>query len=127
MGKIVMGGFVTVDGVYQAPGGQDEDREDGFEHGGWAAPFLDQRAEEAMVGLTLRADALLLGRKTYDIFAAFWPDADQDDPAAAKLNAMPRYVASRTLRSVEWKARHCSGRTWSVPSSSSGGSTTRWA
>jgi dihydrofolate reductase len=103
MGKVVVGTFVTVDGVMQAPGGPEEDREGGFEHGGWLVPHFDEALGKLMDELTSRADALLLGRKTYEIFAASWPHAPADDPVGAKLNSVPKYVASRTLTSVEWQ------------------------
>jgi dihydrofolate reductase len=102
MGKVVVGTFVTLDGVMQAPGGPDEDREGGFEHGGWGIPHFDESMGRAMDELMQRGDALLLGRKTYEIFVSFWPNQSDEDPMAAKLNSMPKYVASRTLESVEW-------------------------
>jgi dihydrofolate reductase len=102
MGKLVVGTFVTVDGVMQAPGGPDEDREGGFEHGGWLVPHFDDTLGAFMDGLIGRSDALLLGRKTYEIFASYWPNAGPDDPMAQKLNSVPKYVASRTLDSVDW-------------------------
>jgi dihydrofolate reductase len=102
MGTLVVGTFVTVDGVYQAPGGQDEDREGGFEYGGWTAPYWDEEMGRRITELTLRSDALLLGRKTYDIFSGYWPNADPNDPVAAHLNSVRKYVASRTLDKVEW-------------------------
>jgi dihydrofolate reductase len=102
MGKLVVGTFVTVDGVMQAPGAPDEDREGGFEHGGWLVPHFDDKLGQFMDGLVGRADALLLGRKTYELFAAYWPHAGDDDPMARKLNSLPKYVASRTLDSVDW-------------------------
>jgi dihydrofolate reductase len=86
----------------QAPGGPDEDREGGFEHGGWSVNFWDEGMGQAMDEQMKRSDVLLLGRKTYDIFAAHWPRVPDDDPAAAKLNSMPKYVASRTLNEVSW-------------------------
>jgi dihydrofolate reductase len=86
----------------QAPGAPDEDRDGGFEHGGWAVPHFDDQLGQIMVELTDRSDALLLGRKTYEIFAASWPLAGDDDPIAAKLNSVPKYVVSRTLARVEW-------------------------
>jgi dihydrofolate reductase len=97
MGKLVVTEFVTLDGVAQAPGGPDEDRESGFEHGGWQAPLLDDQSGETVFREAQRMDALLLGRRTYDIFASFWPTAPSDDPFAKLLNAVPKYVASRTL------------------------------
>jgi len=102
MRKLVVGTFLTLDGVMQAPGGPDEDHDGGFAHGGWAVPLFDEQMGQYMTDLTNRAGALLLGRKTYEIFAASWPQAGDDDPIAAKLNSVPKYVASRTLKNVEW-------------------------
>jgi dihydrofolate reductase len=102
MGKLIVGTFVTLDGVMQAPGAPDEDREGGFEHGGWTVPLFDEGMGQVMTELTRQADALLLGRKTYEIFAASWPLTGEDDPIGAKLNRMPKYVASRTLNTLEW-------------------------
>ena len=102
MRKLVVGTFLTVDGVMQAPGGPDEDREGGFNHGGWSVNYWDDVMGQIIVESTLQAGALLLGRKTYDIFAAHWPLVSGDDPVAAKLNSMPKYVASRTLDEVTW-------------------------
>jgi dihydrofolate reductase len=102
MGKLVVTESVTVDGVMQAPGGPNEDTDGGFEHGGWVAPHFDEELGGRAVEGALRPDALLLGRRTYEIFAAHWPRVTGDDPIAAKLNAMPKYVASRTLEAVEW-------------------------
>jgi dihydrofolate reductase len=102
MRKLVVGTFLTVDGVMQAPGGPDEDREGGFEHGGWSVNYWDDVMGQIITESTLQGDALLLGRKTYEIFAAHWPKVEGDDPIAAKLNSMPKYVASRTLDEVTW-------------------------
>jgi dihydrofolate reductase len=102
MRKLSVGTFVTVDGVMQAPGAPDEDREGGFEHGGWSVNYWDDAMGQRIEESTLRADALLLGRKTYEIFAAHWPHVTDDDPVAAKLNSVPKYVASRTLGDVTW-------------------------
>ena len=73
MGILSVDLFITLDGVYQAPGGPDEDREGGFEFGGWQGAYFDEETGEAIGAGINRMDALLLGRKTYDIFAAFWP------------------------------------------------------
>jgi dihydrofolate reductase len=103
MRKLMVATFVSLDGVMQAPGGSDEDRNGGFEHGGWAVPHFDQQLIQLMAALTSRAGALLLGRKTYDIFAATWPLAEVDDPIGAKMNSLRKYVASRTLDTVSWQ------------------------
>ncbi|TDD80418.1 dihydrofolate reductase family protein [Actinomadura rubrisoli] len=103
MRKLLVTMFMTLDGVMQAPGGADEDRGDGFEHGGWAVPHFDGHLIQLMAAVTGRADALLLGRKTYEVFAATWPLAEADDPIGAKLNGMRKHVASRTLKTVSWQ------------------------
>src|SRR5439155_59532 len=104
MRKLVVGTFLTVDGVMQAPGGPDEDRDGGFEHGGWSVKYWDEMMGKLIIEQTLQSDALLLGRKTYEIFAAHWPRVtDPKDPVASKLNSMRKYVASRTLTKVEWQ------------------------
>lgn len=102
MGMLAVDLFITLDGVYQAPGGPEEDPEHGFEHGGWQAPYLDDESG-AVIGAGIdRLDALLLGRKTYDIFAGYWPNQG-DDPIAVKFNAVPKFVASRTLTDPTWE------------------------
>jgi dihydrofolate reductase len=106
MRKLVAVTFVTVDGVMQAPGGSDEDREGGFAHGGWVIPHFDEQLGAHMVELIQRAGALLLGRKTYDIFAAAWPNMPTDDPIAAVYNRIPKYVASRSPRTLAWADSH---------------------
>jgi dihydrofolate reductase len=101
--KLIVGAFVSLDGVMQAPGGPDEDREGGFDLGGWLVPYADDDMGKFMVESITSTDTLLLGRKTYEIFAAHWPMVtDENDPIATKLNSMPKYVASRTLHKVEW-------------------------
>ncbi|MBI2913402.1 MAG: dihydrofolate reductase family protein [Chloroflexi bacterium] len=102
MRKLVVGTFLTVDGVMQGPGGPDEDREGSFEHGGWSVNYWDDRMGQLITEWTAHAGALLLGRKTYEIFAAHWPRVSYDDPVAAKLNSVPKYVASRTLDQATW-------------------------
>ncbi|GAB2775390.1 dihydrofolate reductase family protein [Amycolatopsis magusensis] len=103
MGKLVVTAFTSLDGVMQGPGGPDEDRDGGFSHGGWVVPSMDERVIELMTGVSRRAGALLLGRRTYESFASTWPLAEADDPIGSKLNSMPKYVASRTLTSVGWQ------------------------
>src|SRR4029453_10282920 len=102
MRKLVVGTFLTIDGVMQAPGGPDEDRDGGFKYGGWSVNYWDEEMGRRIVETTVRGGALLLGRKTYEIFAAHWPKVGDHDPIAAKLNSMPKYVASRTLNEVTW-------------------------
>jgi dihydrofolate reductase len=101
--RLTLQTFLTLDGVMQAPGGPDEDPDGHFEHGGWSFPYGDQDFGAAMTGWFDQAGAFLLGRKTYQIFAGFWPKVtDPQDPIASRLNALPKYVASRTLDSVGW-------------------------
>ena len=97
MGKLIVTEFVTLDGVAQGPGGPDEDNEGGFTHGGWQAPVADEESGEVIFEQASSMDALLLGRKTYDIFANFWPNASQESPFTSLLNGIPKHVASRTL------------------------------
>jgi dihydrofolate reductase len=100
--RLTLHTFLTLDGVMQAPGGPDEDPDGRFEHGGWSFPYGDQDFGETMAGWFANVDAFLLGRKTYEIFHGHWP-RDPDDPIASKLNTLPKYVASTTLASVEWR------------------------
>jgi len=100
MGRLHIDLFVSLDGVAQAPGGPAEDPSGDFPFGGWQAPLIDD-----VVGREVRAgiaamDALLLGRRTYDIFAAYWPH--QDNEIARQLNAVPKYVASRGTPDLGW-------------------------
>ncbi len=102
MRKLVVNTFTTLDGVMQAPGGPEEDPTGGFEHGGWSVGYWDEAMGQWMGEFMGRPFDLLLGRKTYDIFAAYWPHA-RDQPGAEQLNAATKHVASRTLKSVEWE------------------------
>ena len=107
MRKLVVGTFVTLDGVMQAPGGPDEDREGDFRHGGWLVPYFDEKFGTIMTEWTKRAGAFLLGRKTYEVFASSWPKStDPADEAAAALNTRPKFVASRTLDKLAWNNSH---------------------
>jgi dihydrofolate reductase len=102
MRKLVVNTFATLDGVMQAPGGPEEDPTGGFEHGGWSVGYWDEAMGQWMGEFMGKPFDLLLGRRTYEIFAAHWPHADPDDPIGRKLNAMPKHVASRTLSTVDW-------------------------
>ncbi|MER7111831.1 dihydrofolate reductase family protein [Streptomyces sp. NPDC000229] len=103
MAKLTLTTFMTLDGVMQAPGGTEEDRTDGFEYGGWSVPFADEEFGRFMDEVFGRVDSFLLGRRTYEIFAAYWPQVtDENDPIASRLNALPKYVMSRTLDKAEW-------------------------
>ena len=102
MRPLIVSTFVTLDGVMQAPGGPEEDPAGGFDHGGWSAGYWDEAMGERMNELMGKPFDLLLGRKTYEIFAAHWPHVP-DEPGAAQLNGARKYVASRTLDTVEWE------------------------
>jgi dihydrofolate reductase len=103
MRKLIVLSFITLDNVMQAPGGPEEDPTGGFEHEGWVVGYFDDFLLNVMIKQTSKPFDLLLGRKTYEIFAAHWPyvDADQD-PFAAKLNNAKKYVASKTLTKLDW-------------------------
>jgi dihydrofolate reductase len=103
MGKLTTTTFVSLDGVMQAPGGPTEDPSGGFRHGGWLVPHFDDATGQFMNSVFQRVEAFLLGRRTYEIFAAHWPHfEDPNDPIASALNTLPKHVASRTLREVKW-------------------------
>ncbi|MFJ9584202.1 dihydrofolate reductase family protein [Streptomyces acidicola] len=103
MGKLTLTGFVSLDGVHQAPGRRDEDLRNGFEHGGWTVPYGDEDFGRFINEVFDRADAFLLGRRTYEIFAAYWPRVtDPTHPVASKLNSLPKYVASSSLTLPGW-------------------------
>jgi dihydrofolate reductase len=95
--------FLSLDGVMQAPGAPEEDTEGGFQHGGWQRPYFDDVLSASAAEGMAATDTYLFGRKTYEAMAAYWPTVSDDDPFARSLNGTPKYVASRTLRSVEWQ------------------------
>jgi dihydrofolate reductase len=104
MGLIHIDLFTTLDGVAQAPGGPEEDTEGGFAFGGWQAPLMDEVDGDQVVAGMNGLDALLLGRRTYDIFAAYWPEQDEgvDSGIARLFNRVPKYVASRSVPTLDW-------------------------
>jgi dihydrofolate reductase len=110
MRKIVVGTFLSLDGVMQAPGGPEEDTEGGFRHGGWQMPYVDDDFERLIGAAYAETSALLLGRVTYEIFAAYWPHAPADMPMAAQMNSVPKYVVSTTLDEVTWNNSHLISR-----------------
>jgi dihydrofolate reductase len=98
MRKLVVDQFTTLDGVLQGPTSADEDTDGGFQHGGWHPPHLDELAMKWTLQNVAAAGGYLLGRRTYELFAAHWPNASEDErPLAQPLNTRPKYVASRTL------------------------------
>ena len=101
MRKLVVTTFVTLDGVMQAPGGPGEDDSNGFTHGGWSVNYWDDRMGEIMGAATSKPFAMVLGRRTYDIFAGFWPDAPEEEGAKV-FNEATKYVASRSRPTLEW-------------------------
>lgn len=103
MRKLIVLSFISLDNVIQAPGGPEEDPTGGFEHEGWVVGYSDDFLLNVMIKQTSKTFDLLLGRKTYEIFAAHWPyvNADQD-PFAAKLNNAKKYVASKTMTKLDW-------------------------
>ena len=104
MRKLAVVEFVTLDGVMQSFGGPNEDREGGFEYGGWGAPYMDESiGRNASLAPTT---AYLLGRKTYQAMAAHWPHEPPENQMAAHLNRADKYVVTRTLRTVEWSNTH---------------------
>jgi dihydrofolate reductase len=99
MRKIIVLSFMSLDGVVQAPGGPEEDTSDGFQYGGWVVPYFDEAAGNIMEKQMSGHADLLLGRKTYDIFASYWPDHEDQWPG---VNQVTKYVASNTLKDPKW-------------------------
>src|SRR5918912_3916694 len=99
--RIILSDFISLDGVVQSPGGQGEDPEGGFEHGGWSMRFFDEEAMgPAIAGVMAESEALLFGRRTWEVMASAWPER-AGDPFADRMNEIPKYVASRTLRPAD--------------------------
>lgn len=101
--RLTLTQFVTLDGVYQGPGSPDEDTSDGFTRGGWMVPHMDQTFVAQAAAWLAQADALLLGRRTYEAFAEAWPQiTDTDNPFTERMNGLAKYVASHTLTHATW-------------------------
>lgn len=103
MRPIKIQNYMSLDGVMQAPGGPEEDTSGGFTLGGWSHPYWDDKMSEVMGQGMAEESALLLGRKTYDIFAAHWPNAGDDNPVTQKLNKTTKYVATSTPDTLGWE------------------------
>lgn len=105
MAELTVTAFLTLDGIMQAPGAPKEDTAGAFRHGGWMVPYVDASTHSIMAEIFSRADAFLLGRVTYEIFAAHWPGvSDPQNPIATQLNSLPKHVVSHTPRwvSASW-------------------------
>ena len=102
MRRIVVSEFVSLDGVMQAPGRQEEDTSGSFKHGGWSFKFHDDQVPRYKLDELSASDALLLGRKTYEIFAGYWPKAKDDAGFADKMNNLAKHVVSTTLKKADW-------------------------
>ncbi len=105
MRKVIVNEFMSLDGVVQAPGGTDEDTTGGFKHGGWHLRYFDELAQKRVLEGIVGAGGFLLGRRTYEVFAGYWPNAPEEEQVIAEpLNTKPKYVASTTLRDpLEWQ------------------------
>jgi len=101
--------MLTVDGVYQGPGGPDEHRRGGFDRGGWVARHFDGETGRFVTSVFERADALLLGRRTWEIFEGYWPHHDEGDPVSHGINVLPKYVPSTTLKDPDWNTHVIEG------------------
>ena len=105
MRKLIVGAFISLDGVIQAPGGPEEDPHSGFRFGGWASPYDDEAVDQSQQDLFAQPFELLLGRRTYDLFASFWPTLGPEagNPVADLFNGVPKHVATHRPESVEWR------------------------
>ena len=102
MRKLIASTFTSLDGVMQAPGGPDEDPTANFTLGGWTFAFWDEAMDLSVAGFDGKDRELVLGRKTYELFEAYWPYQSEDNPIAKTFNAAKKHVASRTLKSLQW-------------------------
>jgi dihydrofolate reductase len=105
MRKVIVNEFMSLDGVVQAPGAADEDTSGGFEHGGWHLRYFDDISQKQVLESIVEAGGFLLGRRTYEIFAAYWPNAPEEEQVIAEpLNTKPKYIASTTLTEpLQWQ------------------------
>lgn len=110
MRKVIAATFISLDGVMQAPGGPDEDPTGGFGHGGWVFPYSDEETGKTLFEVFEKPFDLLLGRKTYEIFAAFWPYVEGDDPIANSFNNTTKYVATHGDARLKWNKSQSLGK-----------------
>ncbi|MDQ0643842.1 dihydrofolate reductase family protein [Microbacterium murale] len=106
MGRIVVVNFSSIDGVIQSPLSSDEDRDGGFDHGGWVPPLSDDVVDDFMQDATVRAAGMLLGRRSYETLRAAWAGADESVPAIAAMNRMPKYVVTSSPLESPWQNSH---------------------
>lgn len=106
MRKLIVAEHISLDGVIQGPGGPKEDPSEGFRLGGWSAPYADKAIGEDVQDLHSQAFELLLGRRTYDIWAAYWPNVPEDNPIADLFNSVPKHVATHRPGSLDWQNSH---------------------
>lgn len=109
MGRIAVVNWTSIDGVIQSPLSQDEDRDGGFEHGGWVTPYSDDTLDDFMRAATVSAAGLLLGRRSYEILSDAWADGDESEPAIAAMNRIPKYVVSSSDVELAWQNSHLIG------------------
>jgi dihydrofolate reductase len=102
--RIILSDFISLDGVVQSPGGREEDADGGFEHGGWSMPYFDEQMGAAIDEVMAGTEALLFGRRTWQGMAAAWPER-AGDPFADQMNALPKYLVSRTVPAEEAASR----------------------
>jgi dihydrofolate reductase len=107
--KLTASMMVSLDGVYQGPGGPEEDQRGGFDRGGWTAAYTDEEGWQFLLSMFERADALLLGRRTFEIWQPYWPRHDSGDAVSHGINVLPKYVPSTTLRDPSWQNTHVIG------------------